>query len=292
MTEIKNIISCRDLSQALTSLKEYEEKQKDLRILAGGTDVMVGLRAGVIKEQELLNIYGIEELKGITFDGENLHIGALTTHDAIVNNELVLHYIPALSDACSHVGSQQIRNRGTIGGNICNASPAADSVPVLAAAGAFVKYQWLEEELQSRILPVEEFLLGVRKTALPKNALLTEVIIPVKDRDRIVFEKVGGRTSLAIAVVSLALGEQDGGYTAYFGSMAAKIVRCERLEKYLDACHNGSRENAGKDVSIQEIAAILKEELQPITDVRATAEYRILAAAGIVLSAWERLRNR
>lgn len=308
MNHVEKIYTCHELSEALKILRD----NKNLRILSAGTDVLVGLRAGAVKATELLDIYSIEELKGIAFDGGKLHIGALTTHTQIAEDSLVNRFIPALARASSHVGSLQIRNRATIGGNICNASPAADTVPVLLAAGAEVKYARLadssdgdsdggsDEDMSSKLafttLPIADFMQGVRKTALPEDAILTEIVIPVKDRDKISFQKVGGRTSLAIAIVSVAMAKRDGEYIAAYGSMAPTVVRAKHVEQYLKERENTGNsetvdnESAGRGPEMAVLKDLLAKDLNPITDVRASAQYRIQAAAGITMAAWEELQ--
>jgi CO/xanthine dehydrogenase FAD-binding subunit len=175
-----------------------------IRPIAAGTDILPAARDGAYAGITLLDLSPLRNgLSYIRFEDDRLKIGALTTHAAIAASPLVLEKAPVLASACGQLGSVQIRNRATLGGNVVHASPAADSVPFLVAAGASVVVQTSDGASE---MPVADFLVGPRRTRLPPGGLVTEIIVPVpKGGWRGVYYKVGGRTSLTIAIVSVAV---------------------------------------------------------------------------------------
>ena len=202
----------KDKNQLSKLLEQYGEEAK---IVAGGTDLLVQIHEKSSKLSNMkmmLDISHLEkEMKYIRTEGEELVIGALSTHTEIERNKAVCEYLPSLSQACSLVGSPQIRNMGTIGGSICNASLAADPVPPLLAAEAVLVIGKGEE---TRKVLLEDFYLGGGKTALKLGEYLLEVRIPIK-RGTIyeAFEKLGRRKALAISRLNAAVRytvDEDG----------------------------------------------------------------------------------
>lgn len=249
--------------------------------LAGGTDVMVYLEAGVIDPPRFLNLWRVAAMRGLSAtDDGGLRIGALTTHTDLVRSEAAQRIAPALVEACSTVGAVQIQNRGTLGGNIVNASPAGDTLPVLLALDAVFEVQSLHRGV--RRVPAASFWQGYRKMDLAPDELLTAVLLPARNAgDHTHFRKVGTRLAQAISKVILGarvrFGE-DGVVTearVAFGSVAPVPVRCPTVEAALIGRHTGALAEAADQVAA---------DIKPIDDVRSTADYRREIAARVLRS--------
>lgn len=249
------------------------------RPLAGGTDLFVQI-TGEIGEPpaRILDVWGLDELRGIGVAADALVLGALTTYTEIRRSPIVAEFLPALAEAAATIGAAQIQNRGTIGGNVVNASPAGDTLPILLALGAEMV---LGSARGERTVPADAFWPSYRTTARRADELLLRVRIPL-DRDRQVrFRKIGTRRAQAISKVVMALawrGPDDGPWTDVrlaLGSVAATTVRAPATEAVLE----GARPT--RDVA-DAAAAALAAEVQPIDDVRSSADYR-RAVAGRVL---------
>ena len=247
-------------------------------ILAGGTDYFPALGEKPVPTQ-LLDITAISELSGICKDSQGWHIGATTTWTDIINAELPAAF-DGLKAAAKEVGSIQIQNAGTIAGNLCNASPAADGVPPLLALNASVE---LASVNQRRRLPLAEFINGPRSTALAVDELLVSIHIPaISDDARSGFYKLGSRKYLviSIAMVSVTLAADSNGHLSdvriVVGACSAVARRLEALEKTL----------LGLSIHADIMSLItpsLFDELTPIDDVRGSGEYRKTAAHQIVM---------
>jgi xanthine dehydrogenase small subunit len=249
------------------------------RPLAGGTDLMVQM-TGELGEPpgRVLDIWGLDDLRGISVDGDALVIGALTTYTEVRHSDAVRRVVPALADAAATIGAAQIQNRGTIGGNVINASPAGDTLPILLAVGAELVLGSTDGE---RTLTADEFWTGYRTTARRDDELLLRVRLPIVADRQVRFRKVGTRRAQAISKVVMALawrgadGEPWTDVRLALGSVAATTVRAPATEAVLEGARP-TRETADA------AAAALISELHPIDDVRSTAEYR-RAVAGRVL---------
>ena len=157
-----------------------DEHGPDARILAGGTDLVIGLREGWVKPALLIDLKGIAEAQaGIREHDGNLVIGAATVMTDVVEDELVQRHFPALVEAAAVVGSVQIRNRATLAGNICNGSPAADTAPPLLVYGAVLVLAGRDE---TRRMPIDDFIVGPNKTALEPGELVVAIELPIPDR--------------------------------------------------------------------------------------------------------------
>ena len=250
------------------------------RPIAGGTDLMVAL-TGELGEppDRILDLWGLEELRGIALDGDTISLGALTTYTEIRRSALCREHLPVLVEAAATIGAAQIQNRGTLGGNIANASPAGDTLPVLLAADAsFV----LGSARGERRVPAVEFWPAYRQTALAPDELLLRIRIPLLAGRELRFRKVGTRRAQSISKVVVALGWRDGTPAAPWtdvrlalGSVAATPIRARATEAAIEG-HPPPPETA--DLAAETLAA----ELQPIDDVRSTAEYRRIVAARVV----------
>ena len=250
------------------------------RPLAGGTDLMVQMTGEIGEPPErVLDIWALDELRGIAVEPEALVIGALTTYTELRRSPLVAEFVPALEDAAATIGAAQIQNRGTLGGNVANASPAGDTLPVLLALGAEIV---LGSAAGERTVAADDFWTGYRRTARRADELVVRIRIPLA-ADRVVrFRKIGTRRAQAISKVVMALAwravTDEDPWTDVrlaLGSVAATTIRAAGAESILEGARP-TRETADA------AAAALTAELQPIDDVRSTADYR-RAVAGRVL---------
>jgi CO/xanthine dehydrogenase FAD-binding subunit len=249
------------------------------RPIAGGTDVMVAITGelGPIPER-MLDLSRLEELRGISMERGALVLGARTTYSEIRRSTMCREHLPALVEAAATIGAAQIQNRGTIGGNIANASPAGDTLPVLLAADATIL---LGGQRGEREVAASDFFVDYRKTALAPDELILQVRIPVPAGRTLRFRKVGTRRAQAISKVVMALAWHDLGTAGWrdvrvaLGSVAATPIRARATEAVL--------EGARPTPEVADRAAeTLANELQPIDDVRSTAEYRRVVSARIV----------
>jgi CO/xanthine dehydrogenase FAD-binding subunit len=244
------------------------------RVIAGGTDIYPG--AGSSLAGSLLDVTGLPGFAGIT-QGRGLRIGAATPWSAIAGADLPAA-CRALQQAALQVGGRQIQNAGTLGGNLCNASPAADGVPPLLALDAEVE---LLSAGGSRRLDLKQFLLGPRKVALAPGEVLAAILIPDKAlRGRSAFLKLGARTHLviSIAMVVARLVVEHGRVSdaaVAVGSCSAVAVRLPLVEAAL-------RGSAVAEAVSRVSATNVQQALAPIDDVRATAAYRRDAAVELV----------
>ena len=250
------------------------------RPVAGGTDLMVQLTGELGEPPEhVLDIWRLDELRGIAVDGDALDIGALTTYTELRRSPLVAEFVPALAEAAATIGAAQIQNRGTIGGNAINASPAGDTLPVLLASDATMV---LESASGRRSVAAADFWPSYRVTARRDDELLVRVRIPLVAGRQVRFRKVGTRRAQAISkvVVALAWSAADGGpwtdVRLALGSMAATTVRAGAAEAELEG------QLPTRDVAEAAVAA-LTSELKPIDDVRSTADYRRAVAGRVLL---------
>ncbi len=227
----------------------------------------------------VLDIWALDELRGIDVEGHTVRIGALTTYTELRRSSVITDHIPALGEAAATIGAAQIQNRGTIGGNVVNASPAGDTLPVLMAVDArFV----LGSSSGERTVGADQFWIGYRKTARRPDELLVRVEIPIVPERRVRFRKIGTRRAQAISKVVVALAwsatKDDAAWTnvrVALGSVAATTVRAPGAERAL--------EGAMPDVGTADAAAAaLTNELAPIDDVRSTAAYRRMVAGRVL----------
>lgn len=248
------------------------------RPIAGGTDLMVQLEADVTEPPAaIVNLWRLDELRGIGTDGYDVTIGALTTWTELRHSPVIRARLPALAEASGTIGAAQIQNRGTIGGNICNASPAGDSLPVLLAVDATFD---LGSAAGERSVPAREFWTGYRQTALRPDELLLRVRFPVERGRHTRFRKVGTRAAQAISKVVLALSyrDDDGPWRDVrlaLGSVAPTTIRAPLTEAVLEG-------GPPSETVADEAAAVLASEISPIDDVRSTADYRRSVAARVL----------
>ena len=239
--------------------------------LAGCTDVYVGLNFGTLPAKKFLDLWPLEELRAIRLSGGVLSIGALASYTEIIRSVLVRRRLPILAAAAREIGGVQIQNRGTLGGNIANGSPAGDSLPVLAVADATLVLASAREE---RRVPFGSFYTGYRKSVLRPDELIAAVEIP-RVAGRQWFRKVGTRAAQAISKVVLAAVRFDRPRLA-LGSVAPTVVRLPRTEAVL-----------ASGASIADARRELESEIQPIDDLRSTAEYRRRVSGNLLEQFWK-----
>ena len=258
----RTLLEPRSLNDALKMLRD----EGPLVPLAGCTDLYVALNFGTLKDTRFLNLWRLAALRTIEARGDMLSIGALTTHTDLIRSALVRTRLPMLAAAAREIGSVQIQNRGTIGGNVANASPAGDTLPVLAAADAIVV---LRSAAETRRIPFNDFYTGYRETVRRPDELIVSFDIPAV-RGRQAFRKVGTRVAQAISKVVIAVVAGDAPRIA-LGSVAPTVIRARRTEAAL----------AG-GASIEDAQRLLIEDILPIDDTRSTATYRRQVAANLL----------
>ncbi len=244
----------------------------EARIIAGGTDLLVAIRGGAVSPKCLVDIRLVRELGHIDFGSGGLRIGALATHHEIATHPIIQEMFAALAQASSLVGSRQVRNVSTVSGNLCHASPAAETAPPLLVLGAKVKAVGPGGE---RVIPLEDFFLGPGQTALGYDELVTEIAVPdVGPHTGSAYLKLSPRRAMDLAIVGVAvLIRVDSGRSTCIdcrialGAAASTPLRARAAEQAL----------AGQvltDSLIEKVAQLAAEESEPISDVRASAEYR------------------
>lgn len=248
------------------------------RVMAGGTDLLVGLRAG-LPSGPICCLERIPALRGVFVSGRIVRIGAATTLTELLESEDIAAGLPLLDAAVRRLGSPLVRNQATLGGNICTASPAGDTLPALYALGATLE---LASRSSTRAVPVEDFITGPGRTVLRPGEILAAVCVPLPESGAVQhFEKIGRRRALAISVASLAAClELDGGrirrISLALGSVAPTVLRCREAEAWLTG-----RELTADNLT--QAAELVRAAVRPVSDVRATADYRRQASANLLL---------
>ena len=262
----RDLLQPRSLADAVKMLRD----EGPLVPMAGCTDLYVALNFGTLQPTRFLNLWQLDALRGIEARGNTLRIGALTTYTDIIRSSVIRRRVPMLAAAAREVGGVQIQNRGTIGGNVANASPAGDTLPVLLAVDAVVV---LRSAAGTRRVPMTSFYTGYRQTvAHPDELIVGFEIPPVRGRQW--FRKVGTRAAQAIAKIVVAgvwNGRADAPPRLAMGSVAPTPLRLSQTEQAL-----------GNGRPLAEAQEILQREIAPIDDLRSTAEYRRQVAANLL----------
>jgi CO/xanthine dehydrogenase FAD-binding subunit len=278
------VVSPTDLAGAYAALAEAGSTApgdgvRAVQPIAGGTDLMVALTGELgAPPARIVDLWRIEALRGISVDGGSLVLGALTTYTDLRRSAICREHLPALVEAAATIGAAQIQNRGTLGGNVANASPAGDTLPVMLAADASFLLGSVRGE---REVAARDFWTGYRQTALAPDELLVRIRVPLADGREIRFRKVGTRRAQSISKVVIALAwrsRSEGRWSdarLALGSVAATPIRAAATE--------GVLEGAAPTPAVADLAAdTLAAELRPIDDVRSTAEYRRVVAARVL----------
>lgn len=252
-------VKCNSLSEAF----ELLEKGELVYPLAGGTDLIVGMRGGKFLPKKVVDIKDLEELRVLKEDEKGITLGAALTLNEIAEFAPVEKNIPILAAGCRSVGSYTIRNRATLAGNICNASPAADTSAPLYCLDAVVN---IVGSGGTRSLPVREFFTGPGKNALTKGELVLSVTVPKPyPGGKGVYFKASRTGSVDLATVGVAVQNWDGQVKIAIGAVAATPVRAVNVEKAVNV--DGVKDWA-------KAAALVKDDISPITDLRGSREYR------------------
>lgn len=272
LPELEGYVKPRTLQEALDLLSELGEKAK---VYAGGTDLLIDMRLRNLRDKVIVDIKGIEELKGIREEGDVIVIGSTTTIQELRESSLIASRLPLLRKVVYRFADHFIRARATIGGNICNASPAADTPLALLIYGAEVE---IADKNRRKRVPISEFFRGVKRTVLSPGELVINIRIPVpKGRQNVEYLRFD-RSSEDLMVVGIAgavfeVNRPDNfKLNLSYGAVAPTPLLFKDLE------------DAYKKGGVNEVLRIVKEKASPISDVRASKEYRMhLIEAGTKL---------
>src|SRR3989441_2147922 len=270
------------LEGALELLEQYAGKA---RLVAGGTDVLVELQRGVKPTTTLIDVTALPDLKYIREENGSLLLGALTTHNDVIASPACVQRALPLAQACWVVGAPQIRNRATVVGNLVTASPANDTITALMALGAELV---LVRRGSERVVALDDFYPGFRRTALQPDELIREIRIPaMQTNQRGLFLRLGLRRAQAISVIDFAivLTFDDAVVTdarITLGSLAPTIVHARTVEAYL----RGKRLD---EAVCREAGQLAVNDASPIGDVRGSATYRQATLAALVTQALQRI---
>jgi len=246
------------------------EKGQVAKVLAGGTDLLNKMKHGLVAPAVLISLKQLEQLSNIEYEeGKGVLIGARATHNAICNSKLLQEKYLSICEAAHHMANNQIRNVGTIGGNISNAVPSADLPPILMALGASITLVGTKGE---RVMALEEFFDGPGKTLLAPDEIIAQIVIPDQSCTGSTYIKFGLRRSGALAVVGVAVAvTMDGNVCKdariVLGAVAPVPMRAPKAEAMI----------IGKAVSddlLEEVGVCASTECKPIDDIRGSAEYR------------------
>lgn len=282
LSEMK-VVTPRTLDEALALLREH-----DARPLAGATDAMVRIKEGHWHTPLWVNIQRLTELTGLARSGDQVEVGAAMPYGKMLRDPMLGQRAPLLLRAVREIGSVQIRAAGTIGGNLGTASPAGDSIPALYALEAKVR---LLSTAGERLVPIEQFFLGPGKTVRHPDELIASVRFCAQAGDEFSsWQKLGLRGAQAISIVSMAMRLRRGSDPATvgfariaFGAVGPTVLRAQRCEQMLT---DAGPLNEAKLGSITRHAC---QEVAPISDIRASSEYRRQMAAALLnrgLSQW------
>jgi xanthine dehydrogenase small subunit len=243
--------------------------------IAGCTDVYVELQFGTARANRYLDLWPLDELRGINAAKNALRIGALTTFTEIIDSPVIRRRLPMLVAAAREIGGKQIQNRATVGGNIANASPAGDSLPALLAADSTIV---LANSFDERRVPFTAFYTGYRTSVRRSDELIVAIELPFFTGKQW-WRKVGTRRAQAISKVMMAAVRERHGVRLAVGSVGPTPQRLPRTEQAL-----------ASGASIAEAARVLGAEISPIDDIRSTADYRRRVAANLLAEFWRDTR--
>ncbi|MFW9996952.1 MAG: FAD binding domain-containing protein [Candidatus Odinarchaeota archaeon] len=263
-----DILTPENLTEALKIKNEY---RGNIAILGAGTDIIPAERSKRTHFPRLVNIYNLDELKNIRKNGKCVEIGACVTHTEIADNETIREEFPVLREAVSRIACPQIRNRATIGGNVCNASPAGDGIGPLYTRDVSVSLTSVDGE---RKLPISKFITGPGQTSIADNEILTGIVIPKMKFTSSFYLTLRRRKAQSLNKVSLAFeavtNREESGFEQIrlaYGAVSPTVVRAFNVEDILK----------GQKITAQLLERAKEEtrkSVKPIDDVRSTAEYR------------------
>jgi len=285
-------VTATSIDQALELLAKHG---KEARLINGGTDLLIEIERKARSPKVVIDVSRIAGLDEIRFEDGTFHLGAGVTHNQVVGNPLLVEHAFPLANACRQVGAPQIRNRGTVAGNLITASPANDTITPLWAMGAWVTLR--SQARGQRDISLEEFMLGVRHTQLEPDEMLTGISFPaLKENECGTFLKLGLRRAQAISVVNVAVilgfrpspvasrsAEIESAWIT-LGSVAPTIVAAEEAQRFLIG-------EALEDHLIDDAARFAMNAARPIDDIRGTASYRREIVRVLVARALTQLRD-
>jgi CO/xanthine dehydrogenase FAD-binding subunit len=275
------------IKEALEILSKYG---KEIKVIAGGTDLLIQYYDRLYEVGSWLDLENIKELKEIKIYQNQMEIGAMVTHTQLEKSQDIKKYFPILSKAAADIGSPQIRNRGTIGGNIVNASPAGDLLAPLIAYDAQFRLLSTQRE---KIVPAEEFFIGPKKTILEPAQLLTRIILPLPSKRTYgCWIKIGKRKALIIATITLALvvemaedNKTVKDVRTCLGSVAPTPIEIKEIKQKM----------IGKkfsELDLNQLGQIVEDKISPIDDIRGTREYRKDVAKNIMINALKEISSQ
>ena len=273
--------AARTLKEALELAEEFGPRK---RFLSGGTDVTVRLKEGLIKEDVIIDLSHVPELRFVREESGIVRVGAGATHTDLGTSPILHEHGHTLALAASRVGGPQIRNMGTVGGNVANASPAGDTIPALIVLDAIVS---IASRTGTRDVPIIDFFTGPGRSVLAAEELVTEFRFPATGVNELTgFGKLGARQAMTISMANMAFWFRIGGNRRImdariaFGSVAPTVVRARKTEQLFCQLPPVLSWNA-----IRGAAQMAWKEVAPIDDLRATAVYRKEAVVGLLAEA-------
>lgn len=271
MYDIENYYQAESVKDAVRLLNEHP----DARIISGGSDVLIKIREGKFAGTSLVSIHGIKEIQGVKMaDNGDIYIGAGTVFSHITNDAIIRKYIPVLGEAVDQVGGPQVRNIGTIGGNICNGAVSADSAPTVFSLNALLR---LEDGKEGRLVPVKDFYLGPGRVDLRQGEILTYVIVPAKEYEGYHghYIKYSMRNAMDIATLSCSVVSKVNPETKIledvritFGVAAPVPYRCVETEELLKG------RKLGEEL-YRKLEDSIRSEIHPRDSWRASKAFRL-----------------
>ncbi|MBI2966333.1 MAG: xanthine dehydrogenase family protein subunit M [Bacteroidetes bacterium] len=251
------------------------KRSTDGSFIAGGTDLLVEIKKGLKSHSDIISLNGIKVLNQIAEDARNIYIGSTATHNNIINSALVRKHFPSLVNALSRIGSEQIRNTGTIGGNLCTGASCCDSAPVLMVLNAMVE---ISSSDSVKTVPLKDFFVFNKKTILIKGELVTKIIIPKTTQGTGVhFEKFGLRNAASISVVSVAvMVKSDRNYCIDACVVIGAVAPTPRISGKATDILKGKKisELYPNSVILKEAGQAASDDAIPIDDIRGGVQYR------------------
>jgi len=258
-------VRASSIEQGCSLLAEYDGQAA---VLAGGTDLLVNIRSGIAAPRLLVDFKGISDMAQIRADEQGgVAVGASVSLNALLENETICQRYRALAEAAQSVGTYQVRNRATLAGNLCNASPAADAAPALFVLNASVK---IESPRGKRSLTVRDLFVGVKQSALAPDEVVTAVALPaIRPHIRTKFLKKQRIRGHDLAVINMA-----GAYNTQTGELSVAIGSCAKTPILLPPLDDRVQEKTLVDKLVSRLNELAQQEVSPITDLRGSAEYR------------------
>lgn len=274
-----SVESPRSMGNAFAILESLVEHEENFMIKAGGTDLLIWIKKHAVAPDWVVDVTFIPELRGVSFfPGRGLRIGATSSVNEVARNRDVEDFYPGIADACLSHSDELVRNKATVVGNVCSAVPSGDLLPILLAYDAEVH---LASSQGTRVVSMTDFVTGPRKTVREPNEIVTHIWVPLPaGKSTSCYLKQGRRNALDLAQVGIAcVVNEEGGEKVYriaCGAVAPTPVRASEAEEYL------SGENAPSEDVLDQAAELARRAVKPISDVRASREYRIAQVGELV----------